>query len=72
MKSMQKLLVVCMAACLLLSACGQAAGRAVIEIDSSTIDFASSEYKHLNNGGITEDETLPYNIEDITGATLTV
>ena len=72
MKSMQKLLVVCMAACLLLSACGQAAGRAVIEIDSSTIDFASSEYKHLNNGGITEDETLPYNIDAITGATLTV
>lgn len=72
MKRLKKLPVLCMAACLLLSACGQAAGPAVIEIDSSAIDFASSEYKHLNNGGVTEDDTLPYNIDAITGATLTV
>lgn len=38
----------------------------------SDIDFASSPYKHINNGGVTEMETLPYNIDAITGATVTV
>ena len=42
------------------------------DIDNSTIDFSTSEYKHITNGGVTEDEKLPYNIDAITGATLTV
>lgn len=36
------------------------------------VDFASSPYKHVNNGGVTDDPTLPYNIDAITGATMTV
>lgn len=36
------------------------------------VDFANSPYKHINNGGITDDETLPYNIDAITGSTMTV
>ena len=40
--------------------------------DFSDVDFEKSPYKHLNNGGITDDETLPYNVDAITGATLTV
>lgn len=36
------------------------------------VDFASSPFKHLNNGGITDSDTLPYNVDAITGATLTV
>lgn len=71
MKDLRKLIVLMLAACLLLSACGQTA-PVVIEVDSSAIDFSASEYKHLNNGGVTEDEILPYNIDAITGATLTV
>lgn len=42
------------------------------DIDNSTIDFSTSAYKHITNGGITEDEELPYNVDAITGATLTV
>ncbi|MEG0661827.1 MAG: hypothetical protein RR472_00965, partial [Anaerovoracaceae bacterium] len=37
----------------------------------SGIDFATSNYKHINNGGVTGQEG-PYNIDAITGATLTV
>lgn len=36
------------------------------------VDFASSPYKHLTNGGISSDDTMPYNIDVITGATVTV
>ena len=36
------------------------------------VDFTSSPFKHLNNGGITDSDTLPYNVDAITGATLTV
>lgn len=42
------------------------------DIDNSTIDFSTSVYKHITNGGVTEDEQLPYNVDAITGATLTV
>ena len=35
------------------------------------IDFSTSPYKHITNGGIT-DADGPYNIDGITGATLTV
>lgn len=43
-----------------------------IVIDNSTIDFSTSVYKHITNGGITDDEKMPYNVDAITGATLTV
>ena len=35
------------------------------------IDFANSPFKHINNGGIS-GQNAPYNIDSITGATLTV
>ena len=47
-------------------------GCGMVEIDNSDIDFSSSVYKHITNGGITADEHMPYNIDAITGATLTV
>lgn len=37
---------------------------------SSGIDFSTSPYKHITNGGVEGD--TPYNIDAITGATLTV
>lgn len=43
-----------------------------VDIDNSKIDFATSAYKHINNGGITKSKQMPYNIDAITGATLTV
>ena len=60
------LIVLCLVVSLL-SGCG-----GTIEIDNSAIDFATSVYKHITNGGITEDEHMPYNVDAITGATLTV
>lgn len=36
----------------------------------SGTDFSKSPYKHINNGG--QEGTAPYNIDSITGATLTV
>ncbi|MDL2235328.1 hypothetical protein LJC07_04140 [Christensenellaceae bacterium OttesenSCG-928-L17] len=36
------------------------------------VDFKTSPYKHLNNGGIEGDDPMPYNIDAITGATVTV
>lgn len=45
---------------------------ATVNKDFSNVNFETSPYKHINNGGITEDDTLPYNIDAITGATLTV
>ena len=42
------------------------------EIDNTTIDFAQSVYKHITNGGVHDDPDLPYNVDAITGATLTV
>ena len=41
-------------------------------IDFSNIDYKTSEFKHLNNGGINDSDVMPYNIDAITGATLTV
>lgn len=43
-----------------------------VQLDFSNVDFSSSIYKHINNGGNTENSTLPYNIDAITSATLTV
>lgn len=44
----------------------------VTEADFSNVDFETSNYKHINNGGVTDNEVLPYNVDAITGATLTV
>lgn len=38
----------------------------------SDVDFAGSVYKHINNGGISDDAGLPYDVDAITSATLTV
>lgn len=38
---------------------------------SSGIDFSTSPYKHITNGGITGQDG-PYNVDGITGATLTI
>ena len=37
-----------------------------------SFDKKTSIYKHINNGGITTDANIPYNIDAITGATMTV
>jgi DMSO/TMAO reductase YedYZ molybdopterin-dependent catalytic subunit len=40
--------------------------------DQASIDFKSSIYKHITNGGIDDDSGLPYNVDAITSATVTV
>ncbi len=42
------------------------------KLDFSNVDYSSSVYKHVNNGGITDGKGLPYDVDAITGATLTV
>lgn len=42
-----------------------------ISVATEGTDFSKSEYKHITNGGIT-GQTGPYNIDAITGATLTI
>ena len=37
-----------------------------------SFDKKTSIYKHINNGGVTTDKNIPYNIDAITGATMTV
>ena len=72
---MKKLFAMLLAAMMLLSACTPAAQQTKETIavgDSGVIDFVTSQFKHITNGGITEDENLPYNIDAITGATMTV
>lgn len=72
---MKKRFALILAAMLLLSACTPAAqqsGETIALGDSGVIDFVTSQFKHITNGGITEDENLPYNIDAITGATMTV
>jgi len=59
----------------LLSACAPAVntpGETIALGDASVIDFVTSAFKHITNGGVTDDEELPYNIDAITGATMTV
>ena len=71
---MKKLFALIFAAMLLLSACtpnAQQTKETVAVGDSGVIDFVTSQFKHITNGGITEDENLPYNIDAITGATIT-
>ncbi len=63
------------AAALLLSACSSStvnSGRTIDVGDSTVIDFTYSPFKHISNGGISGDDPLPYNIDAITGATMTV
>ena len=72
---MKKLFALIFAAMMLLSACSPAAqqpGETIAVGDAGVIDFVTSQFKHITNGGITEDENLPYNIDAITGATMTV
>lgn len=65
-KSRIIILLVCT---MLLSTLAGCAGSAkLIEVE----DFSQSTYKHITNGGNTSDEVLPYNIDAITGATMTV
>ncbi|MCL1802257.1 MAG: hypothetical protein FWG30_01265 [Eubacteriaceae bacterium] len=40
--------------------------------DFANIDFSLSPYKHITNGGINTSDKLPYNVDAITGATVTV
>ena len=44
------------------------------KLDGVSADFEKklSNYKHINNGGIKDNEILPYNIDAITGATITI
>ena len=42
-----------------------------VSVSSGGIDFAKSPYKHITNGGKT-GQSGPYNIDAITGATLTI
>ena len=42
------------------------------DTDFSDTDFSASVFKHVNNGGITDSDVLPYNVDVITGATVTV
>ncbi len=55
---------------LILAACGGAAEQPQLSFED--VDFATSPYKHINNGGITDNEEIPYNLDAITGATMTV
>ena len=38
----------------------------------TNVDFKTSQYKHINNGGVTSSDVMPYNVDAITGATITV
>ncbi len=80
---MKKLLALFLASFMLLAtACesdenSKETGEVSPEIEKSVeifegIDFETSEYKHITNGGITTDDVLPYAIDAITGATVTV
>ena len=53
---------------LIFSACGSSS----LDPVETVIDLSSSIYKHINNGGIEDADGLPYDIDAITGATLTV
>ena len=72
---MKKMFALILAVVLLLCACapaGQHAGETIAVGGSDVIDFVTSAFKHITNGGVTDDENLPYNIDAITGATMTV
>ena len=56
----------------MLIGCLAGCGNAQLDPVSFEIDAKESKYKHINNGGIEDASGLPYNIDAITGATLTV
>jgi len=68
MKKISLILALVMLSSAVLVSCG----NTELAVVSTDLDFKSSAYKHINNGGVTEDPTLPYNVDAITGATLTV
>lgn len=43
-----------------------------VKLDFSDVDYSASIYKHINNGGVTDNSVLPYDVDAITSATLTV
>lgn len=65
---MKKSIALILLAALLLSACGKSLTAQIYE----NVEFAASPYKHINNGGVKDDAVLPYNIDAISGATMTV
>ena len=72
---MKKRLSMILALAMLLTGCASkpaVTGETIPLGNSSVIDYVSSSFKHINNGGVTEDPDLPYNIDAITGATMTV
>ena len=72
---MKKMFVLILAIVLLLSACGsetQTPGETIATGGPGVLDFSNSPFKHITNGGNTEVADLPYNIDAITGATMTV
>lgn len=68
MKRLVSILLIAAMLITMLSGCGESTLAAV----DFNVDGKTSSYKHINNGGITDDPTLPYNVDAITGATMTV
>ena len=59
---MKKVWILLLTAALLLSACAPAVntpGETIALGDTSVIDFVTSSFKHITNGGVTDDEELP-------------
>ena len=55
------------------SACSASPEECTVPLgDSSAVSYEDSVLKHITNGGVTEDEKIPYNIDAITGATMTI
>ena len=67
---MKKTIAILLMMILILTQISSCAGTA--ELDISDLDYSTSIYKHINNGGIDDDAGLPYNVDAITSATLTV
>lgn len=66
-KTISILLIVAM-----LASCLSGCGDTQLDAVSFDTDAKSSKYKHINNGGVEDKDGLPYNVDAITGATLTV
>lgn len=60
---------------LFLMGCGQssvAVKAEAVKTGYPDADFETSSYKHITNGGIGGDDPMPYNVDAISGATVTV
>lgn len=66
------LVLLVLTAVIALAACGKQKPAVDVGPVDTGIDFSVSAYKHITNGGVTDHEKLPYNIDAITGATQTV